>query len=96
MGEAIIAVIDDPAIAHFSVEMLFHFTRAKIDSVISPFSSSIFYLARLYGVTETKFYYNIDDAIAYEGVPAMYTNRWKELKHFIEKVFHSDRLIAIN
>jgi hypothetical protein len=79
---------DHEAARFLPLEVLFGLKMESIEAVFSPFSSSIFYLSKLFPDCATKFYYSISSIHAFSSTtPPNIRQRWIELEKLIERVY---------
>lgn len=78
----------NPELKSLHLELIFRKMHQQVAFVFSPFSSAVFYLARLYPGQQTRYYYGIKALFEFTAnTPAMYVRRWRELEPLLEDVF---------
>jgi hypothetical protein len=84
-------IFDVPEVRSLSVEILFQTWKDQTEWVFSPFSSSVFYLAKLYPDSHIGFHYHMKGLDAFsKSSPDFYRKRWKETEVYIREVFGNE------
>ncbi len=91
-----VLVWDRPELRSLHMEILFGAISEKVDYVCSPFSSTVFYLSRLYPDSQIRYFYSLDSIFSFtQATPQLYIDRWKDLSPFLDEVFghHAEKIM---
>ena len=79
---------EDPALKSLNMEILFDKLKDQVSHVFSPFSSTLFYLSKLYPDEGIRYYYSLHSLIPFlQHTPELYKDRWKTLHPYLKHVF---------
>ena len=79
---------DNQAAKFLNLEILFAFRSPLIAAVFSPFSSSIFYLSKLFPDHQARFFFSMKSLHGFtKKTPELIIERWKELDQKIDQFF---------
>lgn len=79
---------EDPAVKSLNLEILFDTLKEQVTHVFTPFSSTLFYLSKLYPDREIGYYYSLDSLSSFvQHTPDLYKKRWRSLNPYLKQVF---------
>ncbi|MEO0900176.1 MAG: polysialyltransferase family glycosyltransferase [Bacteroidota bacterium] len=84
---------DDPSTQHLSLEILFVWMVNHTMAVASPFSSSVFYLSKLFPKNDISYLYSMRSLSKFnQKTPPGIKQRWKVMGNWVERVFGKDAI----
>ena len=82
-----VELINDPSINNICLEVMYGVIKEQTTHVITPYSSAIFYLPRLYPEAKTSFLYSYDSIKGFDALtPIQYKKRWALLKQLSDSI----------
>lgn len=76
-----VVLLKEPSINNICLEVMFGVIKEQVTHVITPYSSAIFYLPKLYPNCKAEYWYSYDSVKMFARLtPMQYQIRWEDLK----------------